>query len=284
MEALGKLDELEALLTRLVVDEVWITLPVKSCYDAFQHVIAVCERVGVDFSYPLDTFRHALTRPRLSHAGGHSVINATPITEADDLALKRAFDIAIAAAMLAIFSPLILLSAATVRLTSRGPILFAQERYGKGKRLFVLYKFRTMHVDAEAALRRDPLLYEEYRRNNFKLSDARDPRVTFVGRILRKSSLDELPQLWNVLRGDMSIVGPRPIVLSEVGQYAGVASLLLALKPGLTNMWVIEGWNAVGYPKRADLELRYVRDWSLRRDLWILLRTVPAVLRRAVAR
>jgi len=181
--------------------------------------------------------------------------------------------------MLVFLSPLILLIAAVVKLTSRGPVLFAQQRYGKHKRLFVMYKFRTMKVEAEAALRRDPQLYQEYVQNNFKLAEGRDPRVTAIGHFLRKSSLDELPQLWNVLRGDMSIVGPRPIVPDEMDHYGAVASLLLALKPGLTSMWVVEGRSAVGYPRRAALELMYVRDWSLRRDLWILLRTLPAILR-----
>jgi exopolysaccharide biosynthesis polyprenyl glycosylphosphotransferase len=283
MNALGELDGLESVLTRYAVHEVRIALPARSCYDAFQHAIATCERVGVDFSYPLDTFQHTLTRPRLSTVEGHSTVNATPIPQVEDLVFKRVFDIVVAAGMLAFLSPLIVLIAALVKLTSRGPTLFAQERYGKQKRLFTMYKFRTMHVDAECALHRDQRLYDEYVQNNFKLAEGRDPRLTSVGRLLRKSSLDELPQLWNVLRGDMSIVGPRPIVPDEIGHYGAVASLLLALKPGLTSMWVVEGRSEVGYPRRADLELMYVRNWSLRRDLWILLHTVPAVFRGAGA-
>jgi lipopolysaccharide/colanic/teichoic acid biosynthesis glycosyltransferase len=221
--------------------------------------------VGVDFSYPVDAFGYALTG--LGPSGG------------EQLVMKRAFDLAVAAGMLALLSVPMALIAAAVKLSSRGPVVFAQQRYGRSKHLFLLYKFRTMHVDAEAALHRDPALYAEYVQHNFKLPEARDPRLTPIGRWLRKTSLDELPQLWNVLRGDMSIVGPRPIVPAELGHYGAASALLLALKPGLTSIWVVDGRSGVGYPRRADLELMYVRHWSLLRDLWIILQTVPAVFR-----
>ena len=276
---LGRLSELEQILARDVVDEVQIALPVKSQYDEFQEAIAVCERAGVDFSYELDTFRHALTRPRVNNGEGRSTVNATPITHVDHLVFKRAFDLVASSVLLLLLGIPIALTALAVKLSSRGPILFAQRRYGRNKRLFTMYKFRSMHVEAEKVLQRNPELYAEYVRNNFKLLAERDPRLTPVGRMLRKTSLDELPQLWNVLRGDMSIVGPRPIVPAEIEHYGAVASLLLALKPGLTSMWVVEGRSGVGYPRRADLELRYVRNWSLLRDLWILFRTVPAVFK-----
>ena len=279
LRQLGRLGELEQILARDVVDEVRIALPIKSHYDAFQEAIAVCERAGVDFSYELDTFRHALTRPRVNNGEGRSTVNATPITHVDHLVFKRAFDLAASSILLLLLGVPIFLTALAVKATSRGPILFAQRRYGRNKRLFTMYKFRSMHIDAETMLQRNPDLYAEYVRNNFKLAAERDPRLTPIGRFLRKTSLDELPQLWNVLRGDMAIVGPRPIVPAEIEHYGAVASLLLALKPGLTSMWVVEGRSGVGYPRRADLELRYVRDWSLLRDLWILLRTVPAVFK-----
>ena len=279
MPYLGPLSDLEGILERHVVDEVRITLPVKSCYDAFQWAIGVCERVGIAFSYPLDTFQHSLTRPRLGRAGATSSVSATPIPHDEHLLFKRLFDIVVAVGMLTVLSVPILLIALAVKLTSPGPVLFAQRRFGQNKRPFIMYKFRSMRVDAELALRRNPDLYAEYCANNFKLPEDRDPRITAIGRVLRKSSFDELPQLWNVLRGDMSIVGPRPVVPEEIAQYGAVASLLLALKPGLTSMWVVEGRSEVGYPRRADLELMYVRNWSLVRDLWILARTVPAVFR-----
>ena len=279
MRCLGGLQQFEAILAEHVVDEVRIALPIKSMYDVSQRAIGVCERVGVEFSYPLDTFQHALTWQKLSRHQGRSTLNGAPVPNEEDLPLKRAFDVVVALTMLVLLAVPIVLIALAVKITSRGPVLFVQQRYGKNKRLFRMYKFRSMRVDAEAELRRKPELYEEYLRGNFKLPEDRDPRITALGRLLRKSSLDELPQVWNVLRGDMSVVGPRPIVPAEVGQYQAVASLLLALKPGLTSMWVVEGRSSVGYPRRAQLELQYVRNWSLFRDLMILLRTVPVVLR-----
>jgi lipopolysaccharide/colanic/teichoic acid biosynthesis glycosyltransferase len=127
-------------------------------------------------------------------------------------------------------------------------------------------------------LRENPELYAQYCRSNFKLPEELDPRLTGLGRFLRKSSLDELPQLWNVLRGEMAVVGPRPVVPAELAHYGPGACLLLALKPGLTSIWVLRGRSAVGYPQRAELELGYVRNWSLWRDIWIFLKTVPLVL------
>jgi lipopolysaccharide/colanic/teichoic acid biosynthesis glycosyltransferase len=136
-----------------------------------------------------------------------------------------------------------------------------------------------MRKDAEASLRGDPELYREYVENNFKLSDDRDPRLTRVGRWLRRTSLDELPQLLNVFVGDMSLVGPRPIVPEELERYGHGAAVFLSLKPGMTGAWQVNGRSTIGYPARADIELEYVRNWSLGRDLWILLTTIPAVLR-----
>lgn len=283
MRHLGAVRQLEAILAGGVVDEVRIALPVKSRYDVIQSAIAVCERVGVEFSYSLDTFEHSPTWPKLSVDHGRSTLNGAPVPNEDDLPLKRAFDVVVASGMLVVLAVPMMLIALAVKVTTRGPVFFVQKRYGKSKRLFEMYKFRSMRVDAEATLQRDPQLYAEYLGGNFKLPEDRDPRITRLGRLLRRTSLDELPQLWNVLRGDMSVVGPRPIVPAEVSQYGAVASLVLALKPGLTSMWVVEGRSSVGYPARANLELQYVRSWSLVRDIRILLRTVPAVLRGAGA-
>jgi exopolysaccharide production protein ExoY len=197
-----------------------------------------------------------------------------------ELVLKRAIDIVGAVTGLVLAAPLMLPIAAAIRLSGPGPVLFAHRRIGTGGRPFRCFKFRSMQVDAEERLRRDPVLYEAYVRNNFKLPDGRDPRVTLVGRFLRLSSLDELPQLWNVLRGDMSLVGPRPVVADELGHYGDGAALLLSLKPGLAGAWVAGGRSEVGYPARAELELTYVRNWHLGLDLSILMRTIPMVLTR----
>ncbi len=135
-----------------------------------------------------------------------------------------------------------------------------------------------MAIDAEEQLKSDPALYEEYRRNHFKIPEDRDPRTTKLGKFLRKSSLDELPQLWNVLLGDMSLVGPRPVVEDELHMYGNSVDLLLSARPGLTGAWAVSGRHGVGYPERCDIELSYVRNWRLTADLRIVLRTVKVLL------
>ena len=194
------------------------------------------------------------------------------------LAGKRAVDVAGAVLGLAVFGPLLLAIAAWIRLDSPGPALFAHERMGRGRRRFHCLKFRTMHQGAERLLRADPELYARYVRHDYKLPARQDPRITRAGRWLRRASLDELPQLVNVLRGEMSLVGPRPVVQPELECYGGRAGLLLSVKPGMTGAWAVSGRSAVGYPARAEIELAYVAGWSLRRDLGLLLRTIPRVL------
>ncbi len=182
--------------------------------------------------------------------------------------------------MLCILSPILLAIAAAVRIDSSGPALFAHKRLGRNRRVFGCLKFRSMHADAERHLEDDDLLREHYLRNHFKVPAHLDRRVTRLGRLLRKTSLDELPQLWNVLLGHMSLVGPRPIVLDEGKHYGNRLDELLAVRPGLTGAWAVQGRSRVGYPKRVEIELRYVHAWTLASDLLILLRTPAAVLSR----
>jgi len=166
-------------------------------------------------------------------------------------------------------------------MSSPGPVLFGQKRIGKGGKLFTVYKFRTMVPKAEAILRSKPELYRQYVANNYKLPEGEDPRITRVGQVLRTTSLDELPQLLNVLKGDMSLVGPRPVVPDEVENYGDYASLFLSAKPGMTGHWQVNGRSEVAeYSKRVEWDLEYIRDRSLAKDFEILLRTVPSVLRR----
>jgi lipopolysaccharide/colanic/teichoic acid biosynthesis glycosyltransferase len=211
--------------------------------------------------------------------GRYLVELTTPALQAWQLGVKRLMDLVGALLALALLSPLLVGIAVAIRLDSPGPILFSQMRLGAHGRRFRCYKFRSMRRDAEALLR-DPALYDEYVRNHFKMPEDRDPRITRVGRWLRRTSLDELPQLVNVLWGDMSLVGPRPIVPAEIRHFGAGASLLLSLKPGMTGAWAVSGRSQVGYPDRALLELAYIRTWSIVRDVGILLRTVPTVLRR----
>jgi exopolysaccharide biosynthesis polyprenyl glycosylphosphotransferase len=195
-------------------------------------------------------------------------------------AVKRVVDAAGALGLIAMLSPLLGLIALAVKLTSSGPVFFAQERLGKDGGRFRLYKFRTMCSNAEEILKADPALHKKYVENNYKLPKDQDRRITSLGHFLRKSSLDELPQLFNVLRGDMSLVGPRPIVPSEIEKYSDYAQLFVSVKPGLTGYWQVNGRSEIGdYGTRAALDLEYVRDRSLKTDVAILLKTIPAVLR-----
>jgi lipopolysaccharide/colanic/teichoic acid biosynthesis glycosyltransferase len=190
--------------------------------------------------------------------------------------VKRAIDVVGAALGLVASAPIIAASAVAIRLDSRGPVFFRQARCGRNGRLFSLWKLRTMDVDAEA--RKCELLDQNFMDGPvFKVEG--DPRVTRVGRILRRYSIDELPQLWNVLTGEMSLVGPRPPLPSEVAQYGPFERKRLRVRPGLTCEWQVSGRNRIGFTEWVRLDVDYIENWSLARDVSLLLRTIPAVLR-----
>jgi lipopolysaccharide/colanic/teichoic acid biosynthesis glycosyltransferase len=193
-------------------------------------------------------------------------------------ALKRAIDITVAVLALVVAAPLLALLAALVVLESPGSPIFRHSRVGFRGRRFNCLKLRTMRVDAETILRTDPAMYESYRQNHYKIPDERDPRVTRIGRFLRRTSLDELPQLWNIVKGDMSLVGPRPVVEEELQLYGDSKDLMLSVRPGLTGAWAVNGRQSVGYPERCELELGYVRERTMWRDLQIVMRTAAVVL------
>ena len=194
---------------------------------------------------------------------------------------KRALDVVVASALLVLSLPLFLLVAVVVR-RDGGPVLFNHSRVGTGGKRIRVTKFRTMAVDAEERLLADAELYASYLANGFKLPSGQDPRLTPVGRFLRASSLDELPQLLCVLRGDMTMVGPRPIIESELAEYSsrGAEAAYLSARPGLTGLWQVSGRSHVGYDERVALDLAYLSNPSTAADIRILVRTVPAVLRR----
>lgn len=221
----------------------------------------------------------AAIEPKATWINGQAMVELTaPSLQARQLVVKRLLDLLGAGLGLTVLGPVLLVIAGAIKIDSRGPVFFKQERLGARGRRFRCIKFRSMHRDAEALLRRNGELYQEYLANHFKLPEELDPRLTRVGRFLRKTSLDELPQLFNVLLGHMSLVGPRPIVPDELDHYGGEAPLFLSLKPGITGAWAVSGRSHVGYPDRAQVELSYIRTWSLTSDLMILLQTVPAVL------
>jgi lipopolysaccharide/colanic/teichoic acid biosynthesis glycosyltransferase len=163
---------------------------------------------------------------------------------------------------------------------NKGPIFFKQIRIGENGRKFYIYKFRSMVVNAEKRLKEDKVLYKKYIKNNFKLDQDEDPRITSFGRFIRKTSLDELPQFFNVLKGDMSLVGPRPVVLEELTEYKNKKDAFLSVKPGITGYWQVCGRSDVGYPERVDIELYYVYNKGVLLDIKILLKTVYQVILR----
>jgi len=191
---------------------------------------------------------------------------------------KRALDVVLVLLVAPVVIPLGVLVAVAVALSSRGTVLFGQERVGLGGSTFKMYKFRTMHREAEQLLQRDPRLWNEYVANGFKLPAELDQRVTRVGRFLRRSSLDELPQVLNVLLGTMSVVGPRPVVPAEIANYGDKQAAYLSVRPGITGAWQVTGRSNVDYPQRVEFDAEYVETWSLGLDLKILAKTPRAVL------
>jgi lipopolysaccharide/colanic/teichoic acid biosynthesis glycosyltransferase len=223
--------------------------------------------------------------PVVVWTGDSPVVQLTRLPQRrGELAIKRAIDVAGASVGLLLAAPVIAVLAALICLESRGAPLFAHKRVGRGGRPFSCLKLRTMRTGAEELLKSDAALYEEYRRNHFKIPDHQDPRTTRLGRLLRRTSLDELPQLWNVLRGDMSIVGPRPVVEDELSMYEHCVDLLLSVRPGITGAWAVSGRHDVGYPERCGIELSYVRGWRLSHDVSIAWRTAAVVLRIGAGR
>lgn len=193
--------------------------------------------------------------------------------------LKRIIDVSGASVGLVLLAPVFLVISCIMKLSSPGPVFFRQERVGRQGNVFNILKFRTMKINAEDILRADPKLWESYVGNHFKLPEGQDPRISAFGRWMRKTSLDELPQLWNVLIGEMSLVGPRPLVKTEIEMWYGErARDLLSVRPGMTGLWQVRGRSRVGYPERADLELAYVYERSLVGDILILLQTCVVVI------
>jgi len=199
--------------------------------------------------------------------------------------MKRCFDVLAAASILIVTAPILLTVALLIYCLEGAPVFFAQERVGRNGKLFRMIKFRTMVNDAEEILAKwkaeNPERWSEYKANNFKLAD--DPRVTLLGRLLRQTSIDELPQLWNVLKGDMSLVGPRPLLRREVNDYGGNIQLYLTARPGLSGLWQVSGRSETQFSDRAQLDGWYVRNWSFWYDIVILFKTVRIVLGRSGA-
>jgi lipopolysaccharide/colanic/teichoic acid biosynthesis glycosyltransferase len=190
--------------------------------------------------------------------------------------LKRALDILLAGPLFILLLPIFGLLVLAIRLESPGPALFKQTRVGRWGKIFTMYKFRSMYMDAEA--RKAELLAENEMSGGVTFKMQRDPRVTRIGRFIRKASIDELPQLWNVIKGDMSLVGPRPPVPAEVDEYSLSDRRRLEVTPGITCIWQVSGRSDIPFPEQVELDVRYIESQSLLTDLKLLWQTVPAVL------
>jgi len=196
---------------------------------------------------------------------------------------KRSLDIGGATLAIIIFSPIVFIIALIILLTDGRPVFFHQQRIGQGGHAFHIYKFRSMRKNAEEALKSNPEFYRRYVENNYKLPVGEDPRITRIGHLLRKSSLDELPQFLNVLKGEMSLVGPRPVVEEELSEYGKSTMRFLAMKPGITGVWQVSGRSDLKYPERAWLELSYMDKQGLWFDIKTLFQTVYCVVKRTGA-
>lgn len=266
--------ELPRLLETRVVDDLLFAVDSQQLSE-LEDLLLLCEEEGVRTRFHLGFLPHLHSRVGLEWLAGEPLLTFSGAPHDDfRLLVKRAMDIALAGAALLLLWPALLLIAVLIRATSPGPAIFRQVRCGLNGRRFVLYKFRTMVADAEA--RKAELAHLNVKKTAFKIPN--DPRVTPLGRWLRKLSLDELPQLWNVLKGEMSLVGPRPPVPEEVERYERWQRRRLRMRPGLTCLWTLAGRDSLDFDEWMRLDLEYIDRWSLLLDVEIILRTIPRVL------
>ena len=272
---MGTIDDIPEIVESHVVDDVLFCVNRRDL-DRMEDLFLALHEQGIRTRFALNLFPHAKARTRFEELDGVPILTFSTAPERPvPMAFKRLVDVSMSTLLLALGLPVVLLIALAIKLTGGGGVLYRQIRCGLNGRRFTLYKFRTMVADAEVK-QRELLHLNEMDGPVFKLKD--DPRVTWLGRILRRFSLDELPQLWNVLRGDMSLVGPRPPIPDEVARYQRWQRRRLSMKPGLTCLWQISGRNQIDFDRWMELDLQYIDSWSPWLDMKILLKTVPAVL------
>jgi exopolysaccharide biosynthesis polyprenyl glycosylphosphotransferase len=275
---LGDLRQLPALASRFSIEQAVFALPRRFLsHESTANAIGLCEMLGISVTIPFDLFDTRVLRPVPGEIGGIPVVTyaVSGHRPGVQLAIKRLIDVVGATVVLLLTSPLWLIAMIAIKLDSRGPVFFVQDRCGRYGRLFRFLKFRTMYDGADED-KLELLMENEQSGPVFKIRD--DPRVTRVGRFMRRYSIDELPQLVNVLRGDMSLVGPRPPVPGEVNKYEIDHRGRLSMRPGITCLWQVSGRNEIAFGDWVKLDLEYIERWSLRLDLEILVMTVPAVL------
>ncbi|MBE0568574.1 MAG: sugar transferase [Deltaproteobacteria bacterium] len=276
-EVLGVVEDISAILKGHVIDEVILAIP-RAMISDVEKIAFVCEEEGVRFSVMADVFDVQVARMDLVNIGGIPLLTLYPVAQEEwKILVKRMMDLVICAC----FMPVVLAVTAgisiAIKLDTPGPVFYVQQRVGLNKRRFPMFKFRTMVVGSDRMQKEFEHL-NEAKGPIFKI--ANDPRITRVGKLLRRTSLDELPQIFNVIRGEMSLVGPRPMSLRDVDLFdRGIQRKRFSVKPGITCLWQVSGRSLLPFSKWLELDLYYISNWSLGMDFKILLKTIPAVVR-----
>lgn len=272
---LGRLQDIPFILHRKVIDRVIFVVP-RLWLHRLDEVILACEREGIATSISMDLYDLRIAKVRQTNFNGFPLLEfETFVAKEWQLFVKRVFDVFVSLIALVVLSPILIITAVAIKITSKGAVFFVQTRSGLNGRKFKLYKFRSMHVGAEMK-KRELHKMNEMEGPVFKIK--RDPRITKVGRIIRTFSIDELPQFYNILKGDMSIVGPRPPLPVEVEMYQLWQRRRLSLKPGLTCVWQVSGRNNIPFNRWMEMDLEYIDNWSLWLDFKIFLKTFLVVL------
>jgi exopolysaccharide biosynthesis polyprenyl glycosylphosphotransferase len=276
---LGTFDNFDTVIDREAVDEVVVSLPIRSCYERIKRLITACEVQGIRVHLLSDFFELTVARAHPTEFDDIPILTLSSGTFAvGPFYLKRAFDLVMSVALVLLLSPLFLLIALLIKASAPGsPVFFAQTRIGYNRRHFKMLKFRTMVPDAEL-LQSELEALNEAQGPVFKIKN--DPRITFIGHFLRRASLDELPQLFNVIKGDMSLVGPRPLPLRDVKRFEeSWLKRRFSVKPGITCLWQVNGRSNTDFDQWIEQDLTYIDHWTFGMDLKILAMTIPAVLR-----
>jgi exopolysaccharide biosynthesis polyprenyl glycosylphosphotransferase len=279
---LGRTNDLKNILKKINIDEIIYTDNNQYSYSDIMEALRLSDKNRVEFKISPNLYGIYSIKSRISIIGGIPLIEIvrTPL-EGWGRIVKRIFDITGSLLGLILFSPLFLIISIAIKMASQGPILYKHERMGRGGKTFKIYKFRSMRPDADKILKdileKSPEKKKEFE-NDFKLKN--DPRITKIGKFLRKTSLDEIPQFVNVLKGEMSLVGPRPIVLNESDKYGESKYQRSIVKPGITGLWQINGRSDLDYKERAYLDIYYVENWSLFLDIKIILKTLTVFFKK----
>lgn len=273
---LGRTEVLQDIITAHRIDDV-VIVPSALTHPEILDIVRSLATHPVTLRLSPGLYEVLTTGVRVADVNGVPLVTVNRLRIVGlDAFLKRMLDCVVATAALVFLSPLMLLAALLIKLDSPGPVSHRRMVVGQGGRRFGAFKFRTMVTDADRVLQANPALYEIWKRDG-KLPD--DPRITRVGRILRRTSIDELPQLLNVLRGEMSLVGPRMITMEELAQFGGWRHNLLTVKPGMTGLWQVRGRSMLSYADRVTLDMDYIRNYSIWEDIRLLAQTLPAIVR-----